>query len=63
MDTTDRYYVDWLGSSDRKKNNNSESSGDNVSKQPATLVAGGGDNSVRVYRERKRVFGRKQRRS
>ena len=44
--------VDWLGSSDRKKNNNSESSGDNVSKQPATLVAGGGDNSVRVYREK-----------
>ena len=33
--------MDWLGSSDRKKNNNSESSGDNVSKQPATLVAGG----------------------
>ena len=38
--------VDWLGDANRK---NSESGN---KKQPATLAAGGGDNSVRVYREK-----------
>ena len=38
--------ADWLGDANRK---NSESGN---KKQPATLAAGGGDNSVRVYREK-----------
>jgi WD40 repeat protein len=43
--------VDWLGAANTK-NSESKSSDCSGKKHPATLAAGGGDNSVRVYREK-----------
>lgn len=44
--------VDWLGAANATKNSESKSSDCSGKKHPATLAAGGGDNSVRVYREK-----------
>jgi len=44
--------VDWLGAANTTKNSESKSSDCSGKKHPATLAAGGGDNSVRVYREK-----------